>query len=115
VDHPASFCYKLPEGVSHEQGAMCEPLSVGVHAVRRAAIPPGADVAVIGSGPIGRHRPLNMLAVLNVYTLAGQLTALHHPPVLRVWKLCQQPTGGHVHGMWSQRQSLLCAYDVQAL
>jgi threonine dehydrogenase-like Zn-dependent dehydrogenase len=53
VDHPAAFSYKLPEGVGHEQGAMCEPLSVGVHAVRRAAIPPGADVAVIGSGPIG--------------------------------------------------------------
>lgn len=53
VDHPAAFSYKLPEGVGHEQGAMCEPLSVGVHAVRRAAIPPGADIAVIGSGPIG--------------------------------------------------------------
>jgi L-iditol 2-dehydrogenase len=53
VDHPAAFSYKLPEGVGHEQGAMCEPLSVGVHAVRRAALPPGADIAVIGSGPIG--------------------------------------------------------------
>ena len=53
VDHPAAFSYKLPEGVGHEQGAMCEPLSVGVHAVRRAAVPPGADVAIIGSGPIG--------------------------------------------------------------
>lgn len=53
VDHPASFCYKLPVGVSHEEGAMCEPLSVGVHAVRRSGLPPGNDVAVIGAGPIG--------------------------------------------------------------
>ena len=32
---------------------MCEPLSVGVHAVRRGQVSPGMDVAVIGAGPIG--------------------------------------------------------------
>lgn len=53
IDHPAGFCYKLPPGISHEEGAMCEPLSVGVHAVRRGGIMPGTDVAVIGAGPIG--------------------------------------------------------------
>jgi hypothetical protein len=34
VDHPAELCYKLPPSVSLEEGAMCEPLSVGVHACR---------------------------------------------------------------------------------
>jgi L-iditol 2-dehydrogenase len=34
VDHPASLCYKLPDGMSLEEGAFCEPLSVGVHACR---------------------------------------------------------------------------------
>jgi L-iditol 2-dehydrogenase len=34
VDHPAELCYKLPAGVTLEEGAMCEPLSVGVHACR---------------------------------------------------------------------------------
>ena len=53
IDHPAGFCYKLPPGISHEEGAMCEPLSVGVHAVRRGGVMPGTDVAVIGAGPIG--------------------------------------------------------------
>jgi L-iditol 2-dehydrogenase len=53
IDHPAGFCYKLPPGVTHEEGAMCEPLSVGVHAVRRGQVSPGMDVAVIGAGPIG--------------------------------------------------------------
>ena len=60
IDHPAGFCYKLPPGVTHEEGAMCEPLSVGVHAVRRGQVSPGMDVAVIGAGPIGelrRHLP----------------------------------------------------------
>jgi L-iditol 2-dehydrogenase len=34
VDHPAELCYKLPQGVTLEEGAMCEPLSVGIHACR---------------------------------------------------------------------------------
>ncbi len=55
IDHPAGFCYKLPPGVTHEEGAMCEPLSVGVHAVRRGQVSPGMDVAVIGAGPIGEQ------------------------------------------------------------
>ena len=36
---------------------MCEPLSVGVHAVRRGQVSPGMDVAVIGAGPIGELEP----------------------------------------------------------
>ena len=35
---------------------MCEPLSVGVHACRRAAVAPGKRVAVLGAGPIGVQR-----------------------------------------------------------
>ncbi|RAL51386.1 hypothetical protein DM860_010888 [Cuscuta australis] len=30
VVHPAHLCFKLPDNVSLEEGAMCEPLSVGV-------------------------------------------------------------------------------------
>ena len=29
VDHPADFCFKLPDSLSYEQGAMVEPLSCG--------------------------------------------------------------------------------------
>lgn len=39
VVHPAAMCFKLPENVSLEEGAMCEPLSVAVHACRRAQVP----------------------------------------------------------------------------
>eukprot|EP00887_Chlorella_sp_A99_P001759 scaffold19.g1759.t1 len=53
VDHPADWCYRLPEGVSHEEGAMCEPLSVGVHACRRGGVGPGKRVLILGAGPIG--------------------------------------------------------------
>lgn len=53
VDHPADFCYKLPDNVSLEEGAFCEPLSVGVHACRRGQVSPGKTVLILGAGPIG--------------------------------------------------------------
>ncbi|CAA3024381.1 sorbitol dehydrogenase [Olea europaea subsp. europaea] len=53
IVHPADLCFKLPDNVSLEEGAMCEPLSVGVHACRRANIGPETNVLVIGAGPIG--------------------------------------------------------------
>ncbi len=54
IDHPAEFCFKLPEGVSFEEGAMCEPLSVGIHACRRGKVEPGKNVVILGAGPIGK-------------------------------------------------------------
>ncbi|MEM2178626.1 MAG: hypothetical protein QW272_07400 [Candidatus Methanomethylicaceae archaeon] len=32
---PAENCYRIPENVSFEGASMVEPLSVGLHAVRR--------------------------------------------------------------------------------
>ncbi|OAY69677.1 sorbitol dehydrogenase [Ananas comosus] len=53
VVHPADLCFKLPDNVSLEEGAMCEPLSVGIHACRRAEIGPEKNVLIMGAGPIG--------------------------------------------------------------
>ena len=50
---PAAQCYRLPESVSFEQAAFCEPLACCVHGVDRAAIAPGERVLVVGAGPIG--------------------------------------------------------------
>jgi (R,R)-butanediol dehydrogenase/meso-butanediol dehydrogenase/diacetyl reductase len=44
---------KLPEGVSYEEGALVEPLSVGLHAVRKAKLEIGSRVLILGAGPIG--------------------------------------------------------------
>ncbi|KWW22517.1 MULTISPECIES: zinc-binding alcohol dehydrogenase family protein [Peribacillus] len=41
------------EGLTLDQSAMIEPLSIGAHAVRRAAIHEGEVALVIGAGPIG--------------------------------------------------------------
>jgi L-iditol 2-dehydrogenase len=51
--HDAAFCYKLPEHVTLEEGALLEPLSVGVHACRRAGVTLGSHVLICGAGPIG--------------------------------------------------------------
>ena len=48
--HAADFCYKLPSHVSFEEGSLLEPLSVGVHACRRAGISNGHHVLVCGAG-----------------------------------------------------------------
>ena len=65
--HAANFCYKLPDNVSLEEGALMEPLAVGVHAcrwqllclqlhklfIRRAGVSLGKRVLICGAGPIG--------------------------------------------------------------
>lgn len=51
--HPENLVFKLPDNVSLEEGAMCEPLSVGVHACRRANVSPDTKVLIFGAGPIG--------------------------------------------------------------
>ncbi|KAI1375348.1 GroES-like protein [Hypoxylon crocopeplum] len=50
---PADFCYKLPDNVSLQEGALIEPLAVAVHIVRQAAVTPGQSVIVMGAGPVG--------------------------------------------------------------
>jgi (R,R)-butanediol dehydrogenase/meso-butanediol dehydrogenase/diacetyl reductase len=45
--------YCLPDTVSYREGAMVEPLAVGLHAVDMAKMPRGATVLVIGAGPVG--------------------------------------------------------------
>ncbi|XP_004207543.2 sorbitol dehydrogenase isoform X1 [Hydra vulgaris] len=51
--HAADFCYKLPDHVTLEEGALLEPLSVGVHSCRRAGVAVGDKVLILGAGPIG--------------------------------------------------------------
>jgi (R,R)-butanediol dehydrogenase/meso-butanediol dehydrogenase/diacetyl reductase len=44
---------RVPEGVSDEAAALCEPCAVAVHAVRISQLSLGDAVAVLGAGPIG--------------------------------------------------------------
>jgi (R,R)-butanediol dehydrogenase/meso-butanediol dehydrogenase/diacetyl reductase len=49
----AASGHRLPANVSFREGAMIEPLAVGLHAVDMAKMPRGATVLVIGAGPVG--------------------------------------------------------------
>ncbi|HSW58796.1 MAG TPA: NAD(P)-dependent alcohol dehydrogenase [Dehalococcoidales bacterium] len=62
VVHPAAFTFKLPDNVSLDEGAMIEPLAVGLHAARKAGIKPGDIAMVTGAGTIGMVTALAALA-----------------------------------------------------
>ncbi|MDR5816517.1 NAD(P)-dependent alcohol dehydrogenase [Caballeronia sp. LZ033] len=62
VVHSAAFTYKLPDNVSFAEGAIVEPLSIGLQAAKKAAIKPGDVAVVLGAGTIGMMCALAALA-----------------------------------------------------
>lgn len=44
---------RLPDHVTMEEGALLEPLAVGIHACKRGGVSAGHVVLVLGAGPIG--------------------------------------------------------------
>ena len=50
---PEASLYPTRGGVTLEQAALCEPLSIGLYTVRLSRLPPGAEAAILGTGPIG--------------------------------------------------------------
>lgn len=62
VIHPAAFTFKIPDHLSFAEGAMVEPLAIGMQAATKAGIKPGDIALVIGSGPIGILTALSALA-----------------------------------------------------
>ncbi|SFC87712.1 NAD(P)-dependent alcohol dehydrogenase [Tropicimonas isoalkanivorans] len=62
VIHPAAFTFALPDTVSFDQGALVEPLAVGLQACVKARITPGDVAVVLGAGPIGIMTALSALA-----------------------------------------------------
>jgi L-iditol 2-dehydrogenase len=49
----ADFVYRLPVDMTCAEGALIEPLAVGMHAARRGGVSAGSRVAALGSGTIG--------------------------------------------------------------
>jgi len=50
---PFHMVHKLPSQISLEEGALVEPASVAIHAVRQSSLKLGDTCAVFGAGPIG--------------------------------------------------------------
>lgn len=46
IEHPADFCFKMPDHMSFEEGALLEPLSVAVHACQRSGVTAGSHVTI---------------------------------------------------------------------
>jgi (R,R)-butanediol dehydrogenase / meso-butanediol dehydrogenase / diacetyl reductase len=75
---PANLVHALPDAVSDEAGALIEPLTVGMRAVRRSGLRAGDCAAVVGAGPIG----LLTLAVARAAG-AGEVHVVERSPTRR--------------------------------
>lgn len=53
VKHPEDMCFKLPNNVSNMEGALVEPLAVGLHAASIGDVKLGDTVVIFGTGCIG--------------------------------------------------------------
>lgn len=49
----ANMCYKLPDYMSYEDGALIEPLAVSMYACQRGNVGIGKTVCILGGGTIG--------------------------------------------------------------
>ncbi|MFN8619851.1 MAG: NAD(P)-dependent alcohol dehydrogenase [Chloroflexota bacterium] len=47
------FAHRLPDGATYAQGALCEPISVGIHSAHLTGMRAGDTVVILGAGPIG--------------------------------------------------------------
>ncbi len=52
---PASICFRLPDNLAFDAGALFEPAGVAMHAIQRARPLVGSTVLVTGCGPIGLY------------------------------------------------------------
>jgi L-iditol 2-dehydrogenase len=50
---PARILYRMPEGMTFEQAALAEPLSIALHALKRARVNCEDTALVVGTGMIG--------------------------------------------------------------
>lgn len=62
VAYPASWTFKLPSNMKTDDGALMEPLSVGIHATAQAEARMGQTAIVLGAGPIGAVTILSLKA-----------------------------------------------------
>ncbi len=53
IEYPQEYCFKLPDHLSTKEGALIEPLSVGMHAANQGNVGVGDTVVILGSGCIG--------------------------------------------------------------
>lgn len=73
---PRRHIYKIPDNISLEEAALCEPLSVAYGGIRKMSINSESVVVVIGTGSIGMSA-----AALAIYKGAGNVIVIGRNPV----------------------------------
>lgn len=63
VAHEAGLCFRLPDNVSTMEGALIEPLAVGMHAAMQGGAKLGQTAVVTGAGCIGLVSLLSLKAM----------------------------------------------------
>jgi len=53
IVHPEHLLFPIPDHLSFEEATLAEPLSVSIHACKRAGLEAGSTVLITGMGPIG--------------------------------------------------------------
>jgi L-iditol 2-dehydrogenase len=53
IAFPENMCFKLPENITTKEGALVEPLAVGMHAALQGNVKLGSSVVILGAGTIG--------------------------------------------------------------
>lgn len=53
IAFPENMCFKLPENITTKEGALVEPLAVGLHAAMQGNVKLGDSVVILGAGTIG--------------------------------------------------------------
>lgn len=75
IQRKAMGCHRLPEELSWAEGALVEPLAVGVHGLRKGQLRGGENVLVLGCGTIG----LSAVAAARALGAKQVLATARHP------------------------------------
>ncbi|MCL6445247.1 MAG: zinc-dependent alcohol dehydrogenase family protein, partial [Alicyclobacillus sp.] len=77
---PVENCYRLPDSLTFEEGALIEPLGCCLHGIEQLELRPGYSAVVIGAGFIG----LMMLQLLRLQGIAPVLVIEPNPDKRKV-------------------------------
>lgn len=50
---PQNSCFPLTNGITQDEASLSEPLCVGYYGVKLSSFAPGANIGILGAGPIG--------------------------------------------------------------
>ncbi|GJN90508.1 hypothetical protein Rhopal_003519-T1 [Rhodotorula paludigena] len=108
---PADLCYPIPGEMTLEEGALIEPMSVGVHAVSKVGqMQHAANVVIFGAGPVGLltaavAKGLGARKVIAVDILEPRLQFAKESNLIDDYFLPPKPQEGEAKGDYPRRNA----------